>query len=55
MYIIEEMLSMNFNFFILKNYEFLTLSSTFDINNPCTINVTNFILRPLYLYNHIEK
>ncbi len=27
MYIIEEMLNMNFNFLILTNYEFLTLSS----------------------------
>jgi hypothetical protein len=31
MYIIEKMLSMTFNFLILTNYEFLTLSSTFDI------------------------
>jgi hypothetical protein len=31
MYIIEEMLIMNFNFFILTNYEFLTLSSKFYI------------------------
>jgi hypothetical protein len=29
MYIIEEMLSMNFNFLILTNYEFLTLSTKF--------------------------
>jgi hypothetical protein len=32
MYIIEEMLNMNFNSFILTNYEFLTLSSKFYIN-----------------------
>jgi hypothetical protein len=31
MYIIEEMLSMNFYFLILKNYEFLTLSNKFYI------------------------
>jgi len=31
MYIIEEMLSMNFNFKSLSNYEFLTLSSKFYI------------------------
>jgi hypothetical protein len=31
MYIIEEMLSMNFKFLILTNYEFLTLSNRFYI------------------------
>jgi hypothetical protein len=31
MYIIEKMLIMNFNFFILTNYEFLTLNSKFYI------------------------
>jgi hypothetical protein len=31
MYIIEEMLNMNFYFLILKNYEFLTLSGKFYI------------------------
>jgi hypothetical protein len=31
MYIIEEMLSMNFNFLILTNYEFPTLNNKFYI------------------------
>jgi hypothetical protein len=31
MYIIEEMLNMNFNFLISRNYEFLTLSSKYYI------------------------
>jgi len=31
MYIIEEMLNMNYNFLILTNYEFLTSSGKFYI------------------------
>jgi hypothetical protein len=31
MYIIEEMLNMNFNFLILTNYEFLIVSNIFYI------------------------
>jgi len=33
MYIIEGMLNMNFNFLILTNYEFITLTSKFYIKS----------------------
>jgi hypothetical protein len=33
MYIIEKTFSMNFNFLILTNYEFLTLNNKFDIKS----------------------
>jgi len=49
MYIIEEMLTMNFNFFILTNHEILTLNSKFYLK-PFYHQCDQFHFRFIYIY-----
>jgi len=51
MYIIEKMLSMNFNFLILTNYEFLTLTINFTLNlKPLYHQCDQFHFKFIFIY-----